>query len=151
MTDSRTWVVGSDHGGVALRTQVAQDLKAAGFSVVVVGPADGAGSVDYPEVAHDVCAQVLATPDALGVLVCGTGQGMAISANKVAGIRAAVVSDVFSAKMARAHNNANVLCLGQRVLGSELARELLQAFVASEFEGGRHARRVGKMTPKASG
>ncbi|MGB1014884.1 MAG: RpiB/LacA/LacB family sugar-phosphate isomerase, partial [Nannocystaceae bacterium] len=96
MTDSRTWVVGSDHGGVALRTQVAQDLKAAGFSVVVVGPADGAGSVDYPEVAHDVCAQVLATPDALGVLVCGTGQGMAISANKVAGIRAAVVSDVFS-------------------------------------------------------
>jgi len=75
---------------------------------------------------------------------------MAISANKVTGIRAAVVSDVFSAKMARAHNNANVLCLGQRVLGPELARELLRAFVATEFEGGRHARRVGKMTPKAA-
>ena len=139
------WIVGSDHGGVELRSLVADDLRALGHEVEVIGPAPGAGSVDYPDVAKQVCAEVLENTGSFGVLVCGTGQGMAISANKVPGIRAAVVSDVFSARMARAHNNANVLCLGQRVLGTELARELLKVFVGSEFEGGRHARRVGKI------
>ncbi len=142
-----TWFVGSDHGGIELRALVVDELRAMGHRVEVVGPEPGEGSVDYPDVAQDVCARV--TADTHAVLICGTGQGMAISANKIPGIRAAVVGDVFSARMARAHNNANVLCLGQRVLGPELARELLKVFVATGFEGGRHERRVGKIEPQS--
>ncbi|MEZ4381551.1 MAG: ribose 5-phosphate isomerase B [Nannocystaceae bacterium] len=138
--------LGSDHGGIDLRQRLAAALAEAGHEVVSVsGPAEAATSVDYPDVAVEVCRRVLDDAGALGVLVCGTGQGMAITANKVAGIRAAVVSDCFSAKMAREHNDANILCLGQRVLGDELAKMLVSTFLEAEFAGGRHARRVAKI------
>lgn len=138
--------LGSDHGGVALRDLVAAQLREQGHEIVgVEGPATPDEKADYPDVAALVARQVAAAPGSLGVLVCGTGQGMAISANKIPGVRAGVVADVFSARMIRAHNDANVLCLGERVLGVELAKLLVEAFVSTPFEGGRHARRVDKM------
>ena len=138
--------LGSDHGGVELRQRLAATLAEAGHEVVSVsGPAEAGTSVDYPDVAVAVCRRVLDDPGAVGILVCGTGQGMAITANKVPGIRAAVVSDCFSATMAREHNDANILCIGQRVLGSELAKMLVMTFLGATFAGGRHARRVAKI------
>ena len=138
--------LGSDHGGVALRRVLAAALAAGGHEIVSEdGPADASASVDYPDVAAEVCRRVLADPGSIGVLVCGTGQGMAIAANKIPGIRAAVVADPFSARMAREHNDANVLCLGERVLGIELAKVLALEFIGAAFVGGRHARRVAKL------
>ncbi len=138
--------IGSDHAGVELRRQLGALLRDLGHEVVSeLGPSTQAESVDYPDVAVEVCDRVIADGPSLGLLVCGTGQGMAMTANKRAGIRAAVVSDPFSARMARAHADANVLCLGQRVVGPGLASDLLQAFLAGTFEGGRHARRVAKV------
>lgn len=145
------WYVGSDHGGSTLLDTLCEHLLAKGHEVL---RRDGAKSAqdrcDYPDVARNVCEALLQAEgpevgDARALLVCGTGQGMAMSANKVPGIRAGVVSDCFSAKMLRAHNNAQVICLGERVLGSLLAQEILDAFCESEFEGERHAGRVAKM------
>lgn len=139
-------VFGSDHGGVALCRHLAEIARELGHDVAAeLGAADEANSVDYPDVAVAVCREVLAVPGSLGVLVCGTGQGMAIAANRIPGIRAAVLSDGFSAAMARAHNDANVLCLGGRVVGFGLGRSLLVTFLDASFEGGRHARRVDKL------
>jgi ribose 5-phosphate isomerase B len=144
--------VGSDHGGVELRTSLVEALRAWGCSVLSeTGPASPDDRVDYPRVAVEVCQRVLedrnaGATDVFGLLVCGTGQGVAMTANKIAGIRAGVGSDGFSAQMLRAHNDANVLCLGQRVLGPELAKFLLRQFIDAEFEGGRHAERVELMT-----
>lgn len=139
--------VGSDHGGVEMREQLSALLSEWGHEVSrAFGPADAGESVDYPDVATEVCAAVLDSDgDAKGLLVCGTGQGMAISANKIPGIRAGVVSDAFSARMIREHNDANVICLGQRVLGSEVAALILKTFVESQFGGDRHERRVAKI------
>ncbi len=136
--------VGADHGGYELKEALCTHLGGLGHEVVDHGP-DGTSSVDYPDYGRKV-AQAVASGDAdRGVLVCGTGQGMAMTANKVSGVRAAVVSDVFSAQMAMLHNDARVLCLGQRVVGPGLAVTLLDAWLGAEFEGGRHARRVGKI------
>jgi ribose 5-phosphate isomerase B len=142
--------VGSDHGGVVLRKLLIAALREWDVAVVSEhGPADASESVDYPDVAAEVCRRMLRdraeSPDTFALLVCGTGQGMAISANKLAGVRAGVVADPFSARMIRVHNDANVICLGERVLGSELAKLLLREFVTARFEGGRHARRVEKI------
>ncbi|MGB1699446.1 MAG: ribose 5-phosphate isomerase B [Nannocystaceae bacterium] len=144
--------IGSDHGGVGLRDLLARHLEEGGLVVRArFGPETAAESVDYPDVAQELCGAVLTHEGAMGLLVCGTGQGMAISANKVVGIRAGVASDPFSARMLRAHNDANVLCLGERVLGTELAKVVLDAFVTTEFEGGRHARRVAKIGAEGAG
>ncbi len=144
--------VGSDHGAVPLRRDLIEAARGWGHDVVTeLGPADASGSVDYPDIAAQLCAIVLADPGALGLLCCGTGQGMAMAANRIPGIRAAVLSDVFSATMARAHNDANVLCLGGRVVGLGLGRALLQAFLDTRFEGGRHARRVDQLTAMQRG
>lgn len=138
--------LGSDHGAIELRQELAAALREWGHELASeVGPTDVKDSVDYPDIARQLGARVLADPGSLGVLACGTGQGMAMAANKVPGIRAAVVLDCFSARMAREHNDANVLCLGGRVVGVELAKLLLQTFLAGEFAGGRHARRVAKI------
>lgn len=138
--------LGSDHAGVELRRTLAEAIKTWEHELISeVGPDRPEDSVDYPDVAVLVCDRVLADPGSVGVLVCGTGQGMAMTANKIANIRAAVVLDGFSARMAREHNDANVLCLGSRVAGSELAKLLLSTFLAAEFAGGRHARRVAKI------
>lgn len=141
----RTLFLGSDHGGFGLKQELVQILTAAGYAVEDCGVHDPA-SVDYPDIAKTVCEGVLARPHSFGVLCCGTGIGMSIAANKIDGIRAALCSETYSAKMARVHNDANVLCLGARVIGVELAREVALAFLSVEFEGGRHARRVEKIT-----
>jgi ribose 5-phosphate isomerase B len=143
--------VGSDHGGIQMREQLSKLLNIWGHEVVeVFGPTKSGEPVDYPDVALDLARALLNSEKdnipALGLLVCGTGQGMAISANKIPGIRAGVVNDAFSAKMIREHNDANVICLGQRVLGSEVAGLLLRSFVDSEFAGGRHRQRVDKLS-----
>jgi ribose 5-phosphate isomerase B len=138
--------LGSDHAGVEMRRHLAQTLLETGHEVVAeLGAKSDTDRVDYPDVAVDVCKKVAADPEAYGVLVCGTGQGMAMSANRIRGIRAAVCVDPYSAKMARAHNDANVLCLGGRVIGLGLASDVLTAFVQGEFEGGRHEQRVAKV------
>ena len=136
--------VACDHGGLDLKRDVVAFLQELGHDVADLGTHDGA-SIDYPDYAKKVCGQLQSGEAERGVLVCGTGQGMAMTANKVPGIRAAVVSDSFSARMAMEHNDARVLCLGQRVLGTSLARECLNAWLDAEFGGGRHARRVAKI------
>jgi ribose 5-phosphate isomerase B len=140
--------VGSDHGGVELRKVLVDALHEWGHPVLTeLGPASASERVDYPHLAVEICELVLrdrnaGAADVFGLLVCGTGQGVAMAANKIPGIRAGVVADAFSATMVRAHNDANVLCLGGRVLGTELAKLLLRCFIDAPFEGGRHAQRV---------
>ena len=136
--------VGADHGGYELKQALCAHLRALGHEVTDHGP-EGTASVDYPDYARKIAQAVGAGDAERGVLVCGTGQGMAMTANKVPGVRAAVVSDVFSAQMAMLHNDARVICLGQRVVGPGLALTLLDAWLEAKFEGGRHARRVGKI------
>jgi ribose 5-phosphate isomerase B len=133
--------VGADHAGFAAKEEVKSWLQDWGHDVDDVGT-HGPEPVDYPAYAVKVATRVASGKDDLGVLVCGSGIGVCIAANKVPGIRAAYATDTYSAKMARAHNDANVLCLGARVTGPELMKELLAGFLASTFEGGRHQRRV---------
>ncbi len=137
-------IVGSDHAGLALRGEAVKAARAAGFEVEDLGPFSGE-SVDYPDYARSVAQAVAAGRATLGILVCGTGIGMSIAANKVKGIRAAHCTSEFEARMARAHNDANVLCLGERVVGLGLGAAIVKAFLDTPFEGGRHARRVEKM------
>jgi len=136
--------MGSDHAGLELKSAVAEHLRATGHEVVDHGAYEDQ-SVDYPDFAHVVGKSVAGGEADRGMLVCGTGQGMAIAANKIPGVRAAVVSDTFSARMAMAHNDARVLCLGQRVVGAGLALDIVDSWLSTDFEGGRHARRVGKI------
>ncbi len=135
-------VFGADHAGVALKDKLLAQFSAEGYEVVDVGT-NNTDSCDYPVYAQLACEQVLVTGRAdLVILVCGTGVGMSMAANKINGIRAACCSDVFSAKFTRLHNDANALCIGARVLGEGLAYELCKVFVDTEYEGGKHARRV---------
>ena len=133
--------LGADHAGFAAKEEVKGWLLDWGHTVDDVGTRDRE-PVDYPAYAVKVAARVTAGRADLGVLVCGSGIGVCIAANKLPGIRAAYVSDTYSARMARAHNDANVLCLGARVTGPELMRELVAGFLAASFEGGRHQRRI---------
>lgn len=135
---------GGDHAGVGLKTEMIAVARELGHEIVDHGT-EGTDSVDYPDFAHAVAQAVLADPESRGVLICGTGIGVSIAANRHAGIRAALCGDVFSARSTRAHNDANVLCMGARVVGPGLARAILEAFLDGEFEGGRHARRVDKI------
>ncbi len=137
-------IAGSDHAGLALRTEAVKVAKAAGLEVEDLGPFS-ADSVDYPDYAKAVAEAVTSGRARLGVLVCGTGIGMSIAANKVKGIRAAHCTTEFEARMARAHNDANVLCIGERVVGLGLGGAIVKAFLEATFEGGRHERRVQKM------
>ncbi len=137
----------SDHGGFELKNHIKDYLSNKGYDIEDYGT-NGTASVDYPEFAH-ACAEAVALgKHDLGILVCGTGQGIGMSANKVSGIRCGIVSDVFSAKMTRMHNNANMIALGERVIGNGLAIEIVEAFLNAEFEGGRHLRRVEKIELK---
>jgi ribose 5-phosphate isomerase B len=137
---------GSDHAAIELRRHLGGQAEQAGHSIASeIGPTDPEDKADYPDVAIEVARRVLADPGSLGVLACGTGQGMAMTANRIRGIRAAVCSDPYSAAMARRHNDANILCVGGRVIGPGVAESVLEAFVTSDFEGGRHARRVEKL------
>lgn len=137
-------VVAADHGGVALKDELVRALEEWGWRVEDLGT-HGVDSVDYPDYASALCRRVAAGAPPVGVLVCGTGIGMSIAANRRPGIRAALCADSLSASMARAHNDANVLCLGGRIIGPELAKAVLRAFVDGEFEGERHRRRLDKI------
>lgn len=136
--------IGSDHGGLDLKETVISVLKELNITVEDLGTHDR-NSCDYPDFAERVGQAVVSDACQQGILICGTGIGMSIAANKVQGIRAALCNEVFSARMARAHNDANILCLGARVVGSGVAQEIVRAYFASEFEGGRHAGRVAKI------
>jgi ribose 5-phosphate isomerase B len=139
-----TWYAGSDHAGVQLKDALVAVLRGLGDEVIDLGT-QGDASVDYPKYGEDVGRKVAATAGALGLVVCGTGIGISIAANKVAGVRAAVVHDHFTAEAARAHNNANVIALGARVVGLGVAEDAIKTFRATEFAGGRHARRVDQL------
>lgn len=136
--------IGCDHGGLEHKNAIAEFLKEKGFEVSDFGIYEQK-PVDYPEIALKVCKAIVSGKCERGILVCGTGIGMSIAANKVDGIRAAACSEHFSAKFTRLHNNSNVLCLGGRVIGVGTAIELVDLFVNSEFEGGRHQLRVDKI------
>jgi ribose 5-phosphate isomerase B len=136
--------VGSDHGGLDLKKVVSEVLAAEGIQVIDVGT-DSRDSVDYPDYAQKVGALVRDGSADLGILLCGTGIGMSIAANKIPGIRAALAWDIFTARMARRHNNANILTIGGRTTGPELAGEIVRTFVREPFEGGRHEVRVNKI------
>lgn len=134
-------VLSSDHADIALRQTIAAHITARGFEVVDIGPATSE-STDYPKHGQAAAAMVASGDCQLGVILCGTGQGIMMAANKVPGIRCGVCADTFSARMIRQHNNANMLSLGARVVGLGLALEIVDAFLDAEFEGGRHATRV---------
>lgn len=136
--------VAADHGGFKLKQEIIKYLEEVGLDYNDFGTYS-AGSVDYPDIAAPLAEAVARGEYDLGVLCCGTGIGVSITANKVAGIRAALCHDPYSARMAREHNNANVITMGERVIGPGLAREIMAAFLEAEFTGGRHARRVEKI------
>jgi ribose 5-phosphate isomerase B len=134
-------IIGCDHAGYNLKLQVLEHLKEKGVEFVDVGT-NSPESCHYPEIAHAVCTKVQAGEAPVGILICGTGIGMSMAANKHLGIRAACCSDTFSARLTREHNDANVLCFGERVIGAGLAMDLVDAFLDAEFMGGKHATRV---------
>lgn len=134
--------IGSDHGGYALKREIMKQLDEKKIEYKDFGTYSEE-SCDYPVYAEKVCRAIVSGEFEKGLLFCGTGVGISISANKVNGIRAVVCSDYYSAKYSRLHNNANVLCLGGRVVGAGLAGELVDVFLNTEFEGGRHSKRVG--------
>lgn len=137
--------IGADSAGFFLKNEVKAHLEALGYTVNDLG-AHSDASCHYPEFAGAVCKSVQGNPEgSFGILICGTGIGMSMCANKYRGIRAGLCSDTYSAKMTRCHNDANVLCMGARVIGPALALEIVDAFLSAEFEGGRHKVRVDMM------
>ena len=136
-----TIYIASDHGGFNLKTFLVQHLKDMGHDVHDLGPSDPA-SCDYPVKARSVTDALQKDEKAFGVLVCGTGIGMSMAANRVPGIRAALCTNEFHAAYARGHNNANIICLGERVTGQGIAADMVDIFLSTPFEGGRHLRRV---------
>ena len=137
-------VIGNDHAGVDLKNIIKEHLRKQGHEVMNVGT-NTLDSVDYPDIAKKVAEVILEEKAQYGILICGTGIGISISANKLEGIRAALAHNEFTAKLSRLHNNANIIALGARVIGDELAKACVDTFITTEFEGGRHARRVGKI------
>ena len=136
--------IGCDHGALALKESVKKVLAELGTEIDDIGTYTE-DSVDYPDIAEKVCEKVISGEADRGVVLCGTGIGISMAANKIKGIRCALCGEAYSARMARAHNDANVLALGGRVLGPELAGDVVRTFFTQEFEGGRRARRVGKI------
>lgn len=139
------YIIGNDHGGLDLVDSVEEALLNLGEEVEKVGTFDR-NPCDYSDFAKKACEKLKNNEADYAILICGTGIGMSLAANKFKGIRAACVSDAFSAKMSRAHNDCNVLCIGARVIGTEVAKMIVESFVKTKFEGGRHSRRIGKIT-----
>lgn len=135
--------IGSDRAGYDLKCEIIKHLEEKGLEYIDCGC--GGETVDYPDIAETVCLKVTGGECDRAILICGTGVGISMSANKIKGIRAALCGDWYSAKYTRLHNDANVLCMGGRVIGAGLACEITDVFLATEFEGGRHARRVEKI------
>lgn len=136
--------IGTDHAGIDLKNAAVEMLRSKGHEVEDLGPYSK-DRVDYPDYAVKVCEHVLGDAASQGVLICGTGLGMSMSANRFHGIRAALCHDAYTAQMARAHNDANVLCFGERVVGEGVAESIVDAWLTSSFEGGRHCGRVDKI------
>ncbi len=136
--------IGSDHGGLNLKEILKGYLAERGLEVKDFGTYTS-DSCDYPDIARATCEGVLSGECEKGILVCGTGIGMSIAANKIDGIRAAHVTDTYSARMAKEHNNANIICLGERITGCDLAVEIVKSYIDAEFGGGRHQNRVDKI------
>lgn len=136
--------IANDHGGVTLKNTIVTMLEDQGHNVFNFGT-DEESSVDYPDYAFRVSQHILNGEADLGILVCGTGIGMSMAANRMNGIRAAVVTDVFSAKATKEHNDANVLCLGARVTGEGLALMIVETWITASFQGGRHQQRIDKL------
>jgi ribose 5-phosphate isomerase B len=137
--------IASDHAGFELKALLKQELVALGFELLDLGP-DSTASVDYPDFADRLAGALKDNQAARGVLICGSGIGISMAANRHRHIRAAVVHDVTSARLTRLHNNANVLCFGARLIGTDVAKECLKVFLTTDFEGGRHNNRVAKMS-----
>ena len=138
-------VIGCDHGGFELKQVLSAYLTEKGYDVVDVGTHDTT-SVDYPDIAQKACQEITSGQCSWGVLVCGTGIGISMAANKVDGIRCALVSNEYSAEMTKRHNNANMLAFGGRVTGPDLAKNILNAYISASFEGGRHQTRIDKIS-----
>lgn len=136
--------IASDHAGFALKRVLVDHLSLSGHQVEDLGTHTEA-SVDYPDLAHALAHRVTTFPESRGILICATGIGMSMAANRHPGVRAALCHDAYTAEMARRHNNANVLCLGGRVTGDAVAKQMVDIFLATPFDGGRHARRVAKL------
>ena len=139
-----TIAIASDHAGVELKSAIAKDLAAGGYKVLDLGTTTR-DSVDYPDYGHALARALTDHKAKAGIAICGTGIGISIAANRHAGVRAALVHDAETAKLAREHNDANVLALGARTLPADRARDLVKTFIATPFGGGRHARRVEKL------
>lgn len=136
--------IATDHAGIAVKPDVIELLSDMGHDVVDLGPFSNE-RVDYTDFAHNLCLEVLKNKETQGILICGSGIGMSLAANKHRGIRAALCHDAYTAQMARAHNDANVLCFGERVVGLGVIESMLTAWCSTSFEGGRHASRVEKI------
>ncbi len=136
--------IATDHAGVDLKDYTVELLKEKGHEVVDMGPYSKE-RVDYPDYAHKVAKAILAEPTAQGILICGSGIGMSMAANRHAGIRAALCHDAYTATVARGHNDANILCFGERIVGKGVAESIIDAWIAGSFDGGRHCGRVEKI------
>ena len=134
-------ILASDHGGFELKNEIKKYLQEQSYEVIDIGT-NSSESCDYPIYAKQLCSKIINKEFEFGILFCGTGLGMQIASNKIKGIRAVCVSDTFSARMSREHNNSNVLCLGQRVVGIGLAKEIVDTWLNAEFASGRHQKRV---------
>ena len=137
--------IAADHAGFALKEVLKEDLLAAGLQVLDLGTADATTSVDYPDFATALSRAIASGQAARGVVVCGTGIGISIAANREPKVRCALCHDTTTAKLAREHNDANVIAFGARIIGAEVARDALKVFLATQFAGGRHVGRVGKL------
>lgn len=134
--------IGCDHAALEMKLDIIQYLEQKGIEYTDFGVSES-GAIDYPVIAKDVAQAVSVGRCDYGILICGTGVGMSIAANKVKGIRAALCGDSYTARLTRQHNDANILCMGARVIGPGLAQDIVEAFLGTTFEGGRHARRIG--------
>ena len=141
MTSTKRIVLSSDHAAIELRQTIAKHVASQGWEVEDIGPTT-TESTHYPKHGEAAARKVASGDCALGIILCGTGQGIMMAANKIKGVRCGVCNDAFSAKMIRQHNNANMLSIGARVVGEGLALDIVDAFLSAEFEGGRHATRV---------
>ena len=138
------YYIATDHAGFVIKDDVKKMVENLGHEIIDLGPAS-TDRVDYPDYAHKLATAILEDAGSFGILICGTGIGMSLAANKHHGIRAALCHDAYTAKMARAHNDANVLCFGERVVGIGVIESILTAWNNTKFEGGRHANRVAKI------
>jgi ribose 5-phosphate isomerase B len=143
-------VLASDHAAIELKAEIVQQLERRNEPHLDLGPTDPS-SVDYPDFAHRLVREIVEGRARRGILICGTGIGMSMAANRHPGVRAALCHDAYTAEMARRHNDANVLCLGARVVGGGVAAQIVEVFLDAPFDGGRHQRRVAKIEPTETG